>query len=1007
MATSRRFIAKNGLDNGGLSVTNIGTPGSSLEVSGAFGVTLGATGTTNVTLPTSGTLATVAQLPTVNNGTLTLAVSGTGLSGSASFTANQSGSSTFTVTSNATNANTASTIVARDGSGNFSAGTITGSLTGAASLNVLKAGDTMTGALTMTLNTGQPIIFNAAAGTARRIGFQSASVGRWQAGVDGTTESGSNAGTNYILQRYDDAGTLIDNPLVVFRNTGTVQVTNALTAASVTATTFSGSGSGLTGIPNGALVNDSVTVGTTEILLGASSTTLAGLTSVTSTSFVGALTGNASSATTATTATTLVTGRTISITGDLSYTSPTFNGSANVTAAGTLATVNSSPQTDTFRKITVNGKGLTTATSAVLPADITTALGYTPVNDAGDTMTGPLILSADPTVALGAATKQYVDNVASGLNAHAACETATTATLASSTGGTITYSNGSGGVGATLTTTTSWGTIGGLAVSLTDRVLVKNEANQINNGVYVVTSTTVLTRATDFDDSPDGEVVAGDFVYIQQGTLGGTQWVQTAVDPIIGTNNIVFTQLSGSGTVTGGTGITVSGNSVALATGNTLSLFNLATNGLVARTAANTVTARSIAISGSGLSITNADGVSGNPTITSNATNANTVSTIVLRDGSGNFSAGTITASLTGNADTASNVIGGSAGQVLYQIAANDTGYVTNAAGVLQALTSGATPTWTTTPVLGGTNFVNIPNGALTNSSVTIGSTAISLGASSTTLTGLTSVTSTNFVGTATNSTNATITDDTTTNANEFVVWSPNSTGNNGLRVSSTKLLFNPSTGILTATGFSGNLTGSASLNVLKAGDTMTGNLGIGVAPTRQLSVGNNTDEVGAGASGAISTLSLGGNGGGTGVSTFAYDRATGVLTVNNGTVGSVTERLRLANNGNFGIGSNSPAAKLEVVATALAFQTYGTQNNYRVFSTDANPYYSVFLKSRGTSSVPTTVANNDNIGATQYYGYDGTADRQAAVIAGAVDGVPATSTVQGRFTLFTTPAGT
>jgi len=60
------------------------------------------------------------------NGALTLAVSGTGLSGSASFSANQSGATTFTVASNATSANTASAIVARDASGNFSAGTITG-----------------------------------------------------------------------------------------------------------------------------------------------------------------------------------------------------------------------------------------------------------------------------------------------------------------------------------------------------------------------------------------------------------------------------------------------------------------------------------------------------------------------------------------------------------------------------------------------------------------------------------------------------------------------------------------------------------------------------------------------------------------------------------------------------------------------------------------------------------------------------------------------------------------
>ena len=60
------------------------------------------------------------------DGTLTLAVSGTGLSGSASFTANQYTGSTFTVTSNATSANTAGAIVARDSSGNFTAGVIIG-----------------------------------------------------------------------------------------------------------------------------------------------------------------------------------------------------------------------------------------------------------------------------------------------------------------------------------------------------------------------------------------------------------------------------------------------------------------------------------------------------------------------------------------------------------------------------------------------------------------------------------------------------------------------------------------------------------------------------------------------------------------------------------------------------------------------------------------------------------------------------------------------------------------
>jgi hypothetical protein len=76
-----------------------------------------------ITIPNAG--GTLALTSNIGNGTLSLGVSGNGLSGTASFTANQTGGSTFTVTSNATSANTASTIVFRDGSGNFTAGTIT------------------------------------------------------------------------------------------------------------------------------------------------------------------------------------------------------------------------------------------------------------------------------------------------------------------------------------------------------------------------------------------------------------------------------------------------------------------------------------------------------------------------------------------------------------------------------------------------------------------------------------------------------------------------------------------------------------------------------------------------------------------------------------------------------------------------------------------------------------------------------------------------------------------
>ena len=83
-----------------------------------------ASGTANNTTYLRGD-STWAALSAPNNGTLTMNVSGTGLTGSASFTADQSGNSTFTVASNATSANGGSTIVARDASGNFAGATIT------------------------------------------------------------------------------------------------------------------------------------------------------------------------------------------------------------------------------------------------------------------------------------------------------------------------------------------------------------------------------------------------------------------------------------------------------------------------------------------------------------------------------------------------------------------------------------------------------------------------------------------------------------------------------------------------------------------------------------------------------------------------------------------------------------------------------------------------------------------------------------------------------------------
>ena len=256
------------------------------------------------------------------------------------------------------------------------------------------------------------------------------------------------------------------------------------------------------------------------------------------------------------------------------------SGTANeITATGTTNVTLSLPTALTFTGKTVTGGTLTgvsingstntlsnIANSSLVNSSVTIgstsiALGATASTLAGLTS---VAVTQDPTTALQLATKQYVDAVAEGLHIHASCDAATPATLASITGGTVTYNNGTAGVGATLTLSVPLTILDGYTLLNTNRILVKNEATQANNGIYTwATGGTVLTRATDFDTAI--EIASGDYTFVSNGTLyADTGWVQTEPVTTVGSDPIIWSQFSGAGTYTAGTGLTLAGTQFSI-----------------------------------------------------------------------------------------------------------------------------------------------------------------------------------------------------------------------------------------------------------------------------------------------------------------------------------------------------------------------------------------------------------------------------------------------------------
>jgi hypothetical protein len=161
------------------------------------------------------------------------------------------------------------------------------------------------------------------------------------------------------------------------------------------------------------------------------------------------------------------------------------------------------------------------------------------------TFPGTVTLNADPVSALQAVTKQYADAIAAGLDFKNTCVAATTGAL------TVTYANGVAGVGATLTNATTQAafSIDGQSPGVGARVLIKNQASTLQNGVYTVTvvgtgiTNWVLTRSLDYDQP--SEIAPGDLIPVSAGTVNvDTLWLETATVATVGTDAITFSQFS-------------------------------------------------------------------------------------------------------------------------------------------------------------------------------------------------------------------------------------------------------------------------------------------------------------------------------------------------------------------------------------------------------------------------------------------------------------------------------
>jgi antitoxin component YwqK of YwqJK toxin-antitoxin module len=556
---------------------------------------------------------------------------------------------------------------------------------------------------------------------------------------------------------------------------------------------------------------------------------------------------------------------TIAIPGSVTASAGFYGSGANVTS---LNANNLSAGTVPSARLSLTSSDIPTLTASKISDFATTAKGYTldsfAVPVAAISMNSQKITNmADPTSGADAATKSYVDNLSSGLRIKQAVNRATNAVLPN----TPTYHDGAAdssqglGDGAYLESATNTRlSVDGGNVSTGQRVLVKDQATASHNGIYYVTEQGgggvhwVLTRADDSNNTPAGEVRKGDYVSVLVGSANaGTSWTiandGTATTPLngikIGTDAINWIQFNGAASYVAGGGMTLSGTTFDVATASSDRIvinadsIDLATvsrsdtSGSPGGTRITSITTDSYGRVTGTVSSAQSDATtttkgiasfdSGDFSVSSGAVTIKTggVGNTQLENssvtiGSSSVSLGGTTSSLTGLSSVSATTftgnltgsVSGNASTVTNGVYTTDTGTVTNtmlsgsiADTKLSTIsTTGKVSNSATTATSANTASAIVARDASGNFTANI--ITADLSGNATTATSATS---------ATNATNAAITDTTTTAGTYYPVFSSTSTGNSTLRTDSTGLTYNPSTNTLTASTFSGALSGNAS----------------------------------------------------------------------------------------------------------------------------------------------------------------------------------------------------